>query len=166
MTKTIRSAVLAGSTVLAITFGATGAFAATTSANASATIVAPVTITQNTALNFGTIAPDATNPGTVAINALGAQTCATVSCLGGGAAGAFTLAGLPAATVSISTAASTSLTGPGAAMSVNGLAPSAASATLGGTGAATFTVTGTLTVNANQLPGSYTGTYNVTANYN
>lgn len=165
MNKKLYSAILAGTAALTIGLGATSANAATVNATANADIVAPVTLTENVQLNFGTIAP-ATSPGTVTINAGGNQVCATVSCLGGGALGAFTVTGLANEGVDISTDASTSLTGPGAAMAVNSIAPSVTSATLSGLGAATFTVTGILTVNANQVAGSYNGFYDVTANYN
>ncbi len=45
------------------------------------------------------------------------------------------------------------------------LVESAATATLDGTGAATFTVGGTLSVAASQAEGVYLGTFNVTADY-
>jgi hypothetical protein len=166
MTKKLYSAVLAGTAVLAISMGATGASAATTSATATAKIIQPITIAQDAGLDFGVIVPSI-NPGTVAIDTGGTKTCdsANVSCVSGGAAGAFTATGTAAQNVSISVVASSSLTGPGTAMTLDGLATSASTGTLNGSGQVSFTVGGTLHVNANQAAGTYNGNYDVTVNY-
>ena len=168
MTNKFRSAFLAGGALLAVSFGATGANAATASATATANIVQAITITQNAGLNFGTIVPAAA-AATVAVDTGGARTCGgSLTCSGTVAAGAFTATGTGGMTVLISSDASTSIddgAGGGAPMSVTGLTVSAASAVLSGGGSTTFTVGGTLNVGANQVAGVYNGTYNVNVNY-
>jgi hypothetical protein len=168
MINRLRTAMLAGSAVLAVSLGATSANAATATATATANIVQAITITQNAGLNFGTIVP-AASAATVAISTAGARTCGgSLTCSGSVAAGAFTATGTGGMTVLISSDASTSIddgAGGGAPMSVTGLTVSAASAVLSGGGSTTFTVGGTLNVGATQVAGVYNGTYNVNVSY-
>ena len=166
MTNKLYSAVLAGTAVLTVGLGATAANAATTNGNATANIVAAITIQEDAVLNFGTIVPD-TSAQTVAISTAGAQSCSgALVCTGTPAAGAFTATGTAGQGVTISVAATATLNrvGGGATMGVAGLAPSALTATLTG-GTASFTVGGTLAVGAGQMAGVYNGTYAVNVNY-
>ena len=167
MTKKLYSAVLAGTAVLAVGLGATGANAATTSATATAEIVEAITITEDAQLDFATIVPAAA-ASTVSVSTAGARVCgAGLTCSGTAAAGAFTAEGSDGYAVDISVDASTSLddgAGGGAPMNVTGIAASASTATLTG-GSASFTVGGTLNVGANQVAGVYTGNSNVSVNY-
>ena len=92
------------------------------------------------------------------------RTCAGVTCVGTAQRGQFTVSG--AATgfvVLVNTPASTSLTGPGTAMTLL-LSPSLVNFTSTGV-AQTFFVGGALAVGANQTAGTYSGTYTVTADY-
>jgi hypothetical protein len=165
MMKKIYSAVAAGTAVAAVTLGATGASAATATANASANIVQAITITEDDALDFATIVPGAA-ASTVQISAAGARTCgAGLTCSGTHSAGNFTASGTANQPVAFGVDASTTLTSGANSMSVTGLALSAATGTTDAGGDATFSVGGTLNVGANQAAGLYTGTYNVSANY-
>ena len=143
----------------------TGANAATQTATAEVKIIAAVTLTQNVGLDLGTVASSAV-AGTVALpTGSNTRTCsASVTCVGTATRGQFTVAGATATyNVGITVPASTSLTGAGAPMNLT-LVPSMTSFT--STGAAQiFYVGGTLSVGANQVAGTYTGTYNVSADY-
>jgi hypothetical protein len=159
--------VLAGSAFVALGLGATSAQAATNSvtANANAKILAAVTVTKSTDLNFGTAVSGAA-AGTVAVSTGGAQTCTTVVCTGGGATAAgFAIQGTAGGNVAITVPATVSLTGPGTAMSAT-LTSSAASLVLTGVAATdVFQVGGSLPVAINQAGGSYTGTFTVSVAY-
>ncbi len=142
----------------------TGANAATQTATAEVDILAPVTLTQTAGLDFGVVAAGAA-AGTVTLpNSSNVRTCsAGLACVGAAQRGTFDVTGASSYTIDITVAASTSLTGAGAPMSLT-LNPSATSVVA--TGAAqTFYVGGTLNVGASQVAGTYTGTYNVSADY-
>jgi Mat/Ecp fimbriae major subunit len=143
----------------------TGANAATQTATAEVDILAAVDLQQNAALDFGVVASSAA-AGTVLLpTGSNTRTCsAAVTCVGTAQRGQFTVSNATSGyVVAITVPASTSLTGPGTAMNV-ALTPSLTSFT--STGAAqVFYVGGTLTVGANQVAGTYSGTYNVSADY-
>lgn len=154
---------LAGA-IAAAAMVSTGANAATVSATAEVDILAPVTLSQTAGLDFGVVAAGAA-AGTVSIpTGSDVRTCSVgLACVGAAQRGAFSVTGANTYTVAITVAASTSLTGPGAAMAL-ALTPSVNS--IVATGAAqTFHVGGTLTVGAAQAAGTYTGNYNVSADY-
>jgi hypothetical protein len=169
MKFTLKS-LLAGSALVAISFGATSAQAATNSAsaNANATIVSAVTITKNTDLNFGTAVSGA-SAGSVVIapTAAGTQLCTTVICTGGGNTSAqFTLAGAATYTAVMTIPATATLTSGANTMTAtlsNSLV--ANKLVLTGTAADTFYVGGSLAVAASQATGSYAGTFTVTVAY-
>lgn len=152
---------------------ATPAFAApgdtaTTQGSATATIVAPITLTHNSAaLAFGTLT-SGTGGGTVTVSSGGtvSGTTGDVTVLSGSlnSADSFTVGGSANRTFTIST------TGGSVAAGANSMtfttSASGATGTLSAGGSATFTVGGTLTVGANQAAGSYTGSYNATVAYN
>ncbi|MBK7710429.1 MAG: DUF4402 domain-containing protein [Bacteroidales bacterium] len=139
-------------------------------ANATATIITPIGITNSTDLAFGNVAASAT-PGTVVITPAGVRTAgggATLPAVTGtfGVA-TFAVTGLGTSTYAITLPASATLTGtPSGTMTVDAFAstPSGTGALTGGT--QTITVGGTLNVGAAQAAGSYTGTFSVTVNYN
>ncbi len=146
----------------------TGANAATASASAEVDILAAVTVTQTAGLDFGIIAAAAV-PGTVTIAAAdGATNCsAGLACAGAPQRGAFAVTGANGLTITVTVDGSTTLddgAGPGAAMN---LVLNASTATVVGAGATAvpFHVGGVLTVGAAQAAGAYTGTYNVSADY-
>jgi len=142
----------------------------TATANASATIVTPISITKVTDLNFGAIVPS-TEAGTVivgndnSISKTGGVTL--ISQLGTHSAAAFTVNGaanatfyiVPPTTVTLTKTSSTET------MTVSNLYHNA-TGTLDGTGAEAFNVGATLAVAASQVAGVYTGTFDVTVAYN
>jgi len=146
---------------------ATPAFAAEVDSEAGAKIIAPLQISNSTALYFGTIAPSLTAGDKVVVSPAGAKACgAELTCLtddhtaaefkvSGEANNAYTIQ-LPSQ-IKISN-------GAGAAMVVDGFTGSKAGGTLVA-GTDTFTVGGTLEVAANQASGEYTGTFVVAVEY-
>lgn len=143
------------------------AFAATAQGTATATVVAPITLTHTSgaALAFGSFT--AGTGGTVAVTSAGAgsKTGGVVFVANSAnTADAFTVGGDASRAFTISTSGSTVVSGANS-MSFTTSA-SSTSGTLGTTGAASFTVGGTLTVGANQAAGSYTGSYDATVTYN
>ena len=156
---------LAGTAVLAMSFGATGAQAAQVTAQAKAKIVQAVTLTKQSDLNFGTIVPF-TAARDVTVSNAGAATCgADLVCAPNTSTAAnFTITGSTGSSVSVSYPASVVLKGPGADMPVvlNATAPITLAA-----GNNLFGFGGRLTVGANQVEGQYTSAnFDVTVNYN
>lgn len=145
----------------------TGANAATQTATAEVDIIAAVTLAQDQGLDFGVVASSAA-AGTVTLpTGSNTRTCsAAVTCVGTANRGQFTVSNAASGyLVGITVPASTTLDdgGPGAAMTLT-LTPSITSFT--STGASqVFFVGGTLSVGAAQAAGTYTGTYNVSADY-
>lgn len=148
-------------------FSASQADAAGATGNASLTVAAPLTITETTALTFGSVTVGSTG-GTIVVTAGGATSyTGDVASFGGtsGTAALFTLGGEGGASYTVSAMTSAlGLTGPGTAMPL-GTFTNNAGGTLGGAGSDTFNVGATLTVNADQAAGSYTGTYTFTVDY-
>lgn len=156
----------------------TGVNAATVSATANATVLTPMTVTENTQMNFGTVAGDSAAGGTtvtVTLGTNGALTAGTgaYALAGSGAAGAFTVTGNSGAAYTISLPANGAglvLTGPGANMGIDFFTAASAStgAATGGTltaGTDTFNVGAQLSIPPGETAGAYTGTYAVTVNY-
>lgn len=142
-----------------------------TSATASATVAAPITVAKTTDLLFGTIAPTAsagtitmTNAGAISADAntelLGGTTSAASFAVDGEASTAFS------ATVDASATLAGSGTAAGQSMTVTLTNDVPGSPTLDGSGDATINVGGGLAVGANQVAGPYSGTFNVTVSYN
>jgi hypothetical protein len=150
---------------LTVAASASAAFATDLSGNASAQIQQAISIVEDTAMDFGTTAVDGSG-GTVTISTAGAVTGpAGYSFSGSPAAGAFTASGDVSTAVTISFTDG-SLTGPGAAMTLNNfLHDAGGSPATDVAGDLTFNVGGDLVVNAAQVSGAYAGTYTVTVNY-
>lgn len=165
MTSKMTSAVMAATAMLAATLGSTGAQAATANAEARARVLRALTLANNNRpLNFGAVVSTA-SAGDITISPGGIRSCdATISCSGTVAAAQFDLTGTATEVVTIDAQPSVTLTSGANSMSAT-LLESAATATLDATGAAAFSVGGTLTVAANQAEGVYTGNFTVTANY-
>ena len=154
--------------VAVLALGSSAAQAAEESAtgNIKAKIVAPVSISEQEALDFGTmIAPtDTSKKVTIATN--GTRSGDSSILVGnGGKAGLFNVTGADRQSMTISVTDSTTLTGAGDPMTVNNFVTEPAS---------TLTLTGTsgqikvgadLTVGQGQAEGDYTGTYEVTVSY-
>lgn len=172
--KTVaRSVKLALLALTAIGAG-TQANAASTTATASATVIAPITINSTSNLVFGKISAVAT-PGTVTISPNGTRSATTVTGAGTSSAAAFQVNGEPGTAYTIDTSASTAnLTSGSDTMALTLISDFTASAatsgtqangTLDGTGKQTLYVGGTLAVGANQPAGSYTGSVSVLVTY-
>jgi hypothetical protein len=144
---------------------------ATVSANATATIIAPIAITNSTDLAFGNVAVSATLAGTVVLSPLGVRTPTAGVTLpavtGTFSAATFSVTGSGASTYAITLPASITLTGvPSGTMTVDNFTSNPSGTGALTAGAQTLTVGGTLNVGAAQAAGTYTGTFNVTVNYN
>ena len=139
------------------------AIAADATGNASATVLAPLTITQNGAgMNFGSVSGDTTSATTVILTAAGAASSpdgAFVVPASGAAAGLFDVTGAPGAgyDITLPTAAVTLASG-GDTLTVDTFTDS-----IGGSGNIgsedSFTVGATLNLGAAQPAGTYTGTF-------
>jgi hypothetical protein len=144
---------------------------ATVTVNATGRIIAPMTLTKNSDLTFGTIIKPSTGAGTVTIGT-GAD---TVALTGGAAAmGAvsrakFTVGGEGGQTYAVTVPSSFVLSSGGNNLTV-ALTPSATSGTLSGalgaSGTDTINVGGAFTVASTQATGAYTGSFAVTTAYN
>ena len=164
--------------LVAVSSGAWAQSSATGTANATATVVRPITISSSVDLAFGNVVPGAT-AGTLTLTAA-SSTAATA---GGGVtqpgtqvgtvtAAKFDVAGEGGLTYSITLPSSAAtINGPSAAtMTVDTFTSDIASGTLSGAlgaaGSQSFYVGGKLHVGANQAAGNYTGTFSVTVAYN
>ena len=144
---------------------------ATTTANAKANIISPISLTQvaGADLNFGDVVPGAA-AGTVVVTPGAARTSTGGVALGSGglvAAAAFTVGGGNNATYAITLPVSAAITFGANTMTVNTFTSSpSTTGVLSNTGSQALTVGGTLNVGINQVVGAYTGTFSVTVTYN
>ena len=156
--------------VVFTTLAATSSFAqVSASATATASIIAPLTITESANMNFGTLIPS-TTAGTVVLSPAGALTPTNVTPSGSGVtAASFAITGTGSLTFSITLPADGyQITSGANNMVLNSFSSSlGASGSLSG-GTATLNVGATLVVGASQASGTYTnGTgFQVTVNYN
>jgi hypothetical protein len=166
MTSKIYSAALAASAVLAASLVPAAAQAATDSAEARARVLAALTLTNTSALEFGAVVASGT-AGTVQIAVGGGRTCAGgITCSGTVSAAGFDVTGGTASEfVTINADPSVTLAGPGGNTMTASLIESSNLVQLDATGEASFTVGGTLTVAASQAQGNYVGNFDVTADY-
>lgn len=152
---------------LLATLFSTPAFAAEAESDAGAKIIAPLQISNSTALYFGTIAPSVTESDTVLVSPQGAKTCGVeLTCMTDDhTAAEFRVTGEADASYTIALPTQIQLSnGAGMNMTVNDFTGSKANGTLVA-GQDDFTVGGTLEVGANQSSGEYTGTFIVTVEY-
>lgn len=149
----------------------TGVSADVIPGNADATVIAPLLLTETTAMDFGTLA-GGTTAGTVVMDVANARTTtggATALASAGGTAGAFTIQGAAAQAYTLTISGTATLDdGTGNTMTADTFTHNAGALT-GGVDA--FSVGGTLNVGASQPLGVYsttTGgtTFTLTANYN
>jgi hypothetical protein len=161
-----------GIAVALTSLASTAVNAATEPGDASATVVEPLTITENTSINFGSLAGGAST-GTVLLTTGGARTATGgVDLIGGGTEvpGDFNISGEPNAAFTLTVGTTATLNDGANNMAVVGINSTAVGATLDGTGSQDFLVGGTLNVGINQAAGTYTtatGTpYTVTVEYN
>jgi hypothetical protein len=140
--------------------------ATTGSADASATIIAPLAIVKDVDLRFGNIASGAA-AGSVVLSTNGIRTPSNVilpSVTGTYSAAQFTVSGLIGATYEITLPASTTISNGSVSMTIDNFIHDATEVLNGGS--ETFNVGATLNLDAGQDAGAYTGTFNVTVDYN
>jgi hypothetical protein len=160
---------LAGAALSAVSFGSAAQAATSATATATAEVLSTLTVTADSALNFGQIA--ANTGGTVTVNADSTvSSTGTLISTGTRAPAGFTVTGTNGASVVVTLpAAAATLTrfGGTETMSFNGFNsnPAGAFQLSATTGAATFNVGGTLTVGSNQVAGVYNGTFAVSVEY-
>ena len=123
-------------------------------------------------LNFGSVIPSASIDGTMTLSPSGAPSTTssiTYRLNSGYEQASYSISGVPAARVNVTVAPATvTLTSPRGTLTVGNFILSQASPIVldGSTGTAFFSIGATLFVNAGQLPGNYTGTFDVTVAYN
>jgi hypothetical protein len=172
--KTMKKSILL--VILLIAFLGTTFGQATVTATSTATIVTPIAMTNTNNLAFGDIAVDATG-GDVTISAAAvpvrtttAPTHITLITTGTHpiSSADFAVTGLTGSTYAITLPANgvVTLTGAGAPMPVGTFTSSVGATGSLATGAETFYVGATLTVGGSQVAGNYTGTFQVSVNYN
>jgi Domain of unknown function (DUF4402) len=168
MKKLLLSAFIA---VASITF-ATGSFAqVSATANASATIVTPISISKNNDMNFGNVATDGT-VGTVILAPASTRTLTGGVTLpattGTVAAASFAVAGSGSYTYAISLPSSVIIASGANHMTVDTFTSTPSLTGALSSGAQTLLVGATLNLTASQAAGSYTSAspFTVTVNYN
>jgi hypothetical protein len=167
----VRGALALGAAVMTV-----NGYAASDTATATATVIAPITITKTFDLAFGKFAPGV--GGSVTVSNSGARTAtgAILSAVGstptaaqfnvvGDALATYSIAIAPDATIvsganSMALAVTSDLTG------ANVTTGNVTAGTLSALGAQTIFIGGSLTVNSAQVAGAYTGNIVVTVEYN
>lgn len=154
---------------LAVMAFSTPALAANTAtANATVNIVSPLSLTNDTGLNFGTIVGPFAGE-VVHVDGTGARTCpGTLTCSGNASvsAASFTLTGTPNQGVTLSIPDSVVLNGSvSGSLTVDLTGDKPADPTLDSAGSASFSVGGQLTIPTGTGDGVYSNTFDVTANY-
>lgn len=144
--------------------------ASTTTAPAEAAIVTPLSAVKTEDLRFGSIVPGTAAGNVVINNATGARTSSGPLTLVGGDFGRAQFLGLGSSSFLVliqRTGPLPVLTRSGGTqtMNVTALTGLPQLRFFPGTGIIAVNVGGTLAVGANQMPGIYTGTFNVTMNY-
>ncbi|QPC98905.1 MULTISPECIES: DUF4402 domain-containing protein [Qipengyuania] len=160
MKKIVLAAVVATAATIAVPAAAAPGDTATTTGSATATIVAPISISHDAAsLNFGVlVSPSAASQVTV-VGANATVTSGDAVQLGTGGSDSFTVTGDAGRSFAIVTGGNTM-----GGMSFTTTAP--ASGTIGAGGSTQFSVGGVLNIPASQAAGVYTTTYNATVTYN
>src|SRR6185437_3309464 len=166
MFTNMRSRSLALAAVAAVVgLGSHQTLATSATGTASATILSQISVTQSTAMAFGSIAPNSAG-GSVVLSPAGTiSPVAGFVFSGSPAAGSFSVTGAVGQPVVVSYSTGDTLTGPGTAMPLGTFTNNAVPATFPAGGNFTLNVGATLTVNANQAAGAYAGNYTVTVNY-
>ena len=158
---------------LVVIASASNSFGQTTStatSSASATILTPIAIANSVPLNFGTIGAVAV-ASTVTLAANDSRTQiggATLFTVGAPAkAGVFAITGTPNSAFNITLPGTVTINGSGAPMTIiNWVSDLGAASTMLNNGTKSLVVTATLNVGAAQAAGTYSGSYDVSVNYN
>lgn len=171
----MKKVLIAAGAVSALALTSAPAFAATptTQATATARIVKPLTLTSSRNLDLGTIVLSGTGPytQTVGITQAGVFSCggANLTCSGTTQTAQYTATGTQGQTLTIAGSATIPLanttvpTAPSLALTV--AYPTAGSVVLDSTGNVTFDLGGSISVSDTTADGVYTGTFDVTADY-
>ncbi len=157
---------LIGMTGLGLVGMSTVADATDITGNATAEIQAPIVLTEDTAMDFAVIIADAAGDTVTLDTADSVSSTGTSTFSGTPASADFSATGNANSAVTISFSTGDTLTGPGTAMGLGNFTNSAGgSPAFDGTGNLAFSVGADLTVGASQTPGTYTGTYTLTVDY-
>ena len=137
------------------------------SGDSRAHLVVGLNIFQAQELNFGNILPD-TSGDTILLSHDSIESVTGNSTLNGGHSHAiFSVYGESSTVVNIQITSETALEGSGTSMAVNNFTTQASlSPTLNSSGYYPIKVGASLSVNASQTPGVYTGSYSITVSYN
>ncbi|RST29551.1 DUF4402 domain-containing protein [Sphingomonas ginkgonis] len=144
------------------------AYAATISVSATASVVKPLVLTRKSDLNFGTIVlPQVAAASSVSISQAGVVSCgAGLSCAGAPAAATLNVQGTNKMVVLISTAASQLVNqSDGSRISFTPSAPASVTLTSSGVPGNDFNVGGRIDLPATTTGGLYSGTIQVTVDY-
>ncbi len=145
----------------------TPAFAATSNsatANATVNIVSPLQLTNNSGLNFGTVVGPFTGS-VVRVSNAGSRTCGSLTCSGTPSAANFTATGTASQNLKVTVDPSVTMTSGANSLSVDLSTDLPTGVATNSSGTATFGVGGSLTIPANTPDGLYTGTFNVSVDY-
>lgn len=158
--------IAAGAVALTAGMYTSAASAASITANASATVIAPLTVLEtNGGMNFGDVAVG-TGGGTVVLDTAGARTTTgDAEAVAGGTvqAGAYSVSGSGTKAYNLTLPASTTITDGTDTMLVNGFTHNSGGVLAGGVD--TFNVGATLNISGGQADNAYSGTYTLTVNY-
>lgn len=140
--------------------------AATVTANASANVISPLIITENTALNFGDVAVGLTGGDVILAPGGGRSVTGDAEAVVGGAnsAGTFTITGQALKAYTLTLPPTVDISGGVGTMDVTTFSDTSSGA-IPAAGTETFNVGATLTIGGAQAPGLYSSTYTVTVNY-
>ncbi len=157
--------------LVALSFISLNTNASTVATNASVQVENyPLQLLKSTDLTFGTIAPSGTLPGSVLVSPGGAVTAnggVTIISSASAYPAAYIVYGVPNSTFSVILPSEAIITNGSSNMVIRDFAPSmGATATIYPEGFYSFTLGATLIVSPGQLPGTYSGTFNVTVAYN
>lgn len=171
MARRIRLLLIALTAVVPVSALAAPSGTSTMTGTASATVIRPISIVAVNALRFGVMARP-TTAGTVTVSTTGVVTT-TGGMVGNNAiaqgasaaqAGTFRVTGDPGRQFFVTLPASATLSRTGASMTINLFTVGALTGSPAGS--LDIAVGGTISVQAAQTVGTYTGTYQVTASYN
>ena len=140
--------------------------AASVTATASANVISPLIITENTALNFGDVAVGLTGGDVILAPGGGRSVNGDAEAVLGGAnsAGAFTITGQALKAYTLTFPPTVDISGGVGTMDVTAFSDTSSGA-IPAAGTETFNVGATLTIGGAQAPGLYSSTYTVTVNY-
>jgi hypothetical protein len=171
---TVIARITSGAALLALMLSATPALAqnnsAGTTTNGTATIAAPITLTENSSLRFGSVVRPTSNTNTLT---LGTTTCAPALTGTGNAAllsstsgcATYTVTGETGQAFNIVTDSNFAMTRSGGSETITvTLSKSAATGTVGQASAA-FKVGGSFPIDTTTVAGAYSGSFNVTVTY-